>query len=56
VGGGDTYFAQGSTNGLMPNLMKDRAAGLAAFHVDMREYMENLTIVSMSEFGRRASE
>jgi uncharacterized protein (DUF1501 family) len=56
VGGWDTHFAQGSTSGLMPNLMKDLAEGLAAFHADMFEYMSNLTIVTMSEFGRRASE
>jgi uncharacterized protein (DUF1501 family) len=56
VGGWDTHFAQGATSGLMPNLMKDLAEGLAAFHADMREHMGNLTIVTMSEFGRRASE
>ena len=56
VGGWDTHFAQGSTSGLMPNLMKDLADGLAAFHADMHNHMENLTIVTMSEFGRRASE
>ncbi len=56
VGGWDTHFAQGSTSGLMPNLMKDLAEGLAAFHADMFEYMNSLTTVTMSEFGRRASE
>jgi uncharacterized protein (DUF1501 family) len=56
VGGWDTHFAQGSTSGLMPNLMKDLAEGLAAFHADMHDHMRNLTIVTMSEFGRRASE
>jgi uncharacterized protein (DUF1501 family) len=56
VGGWDTHFAQGSTSGLMPNLMKDLADGLAAFHADMFEYMNHLTVVTMSEFGRRASE
>jgi uncharacterized protein (DUF1501 family) len=56
VGGWDTHFAQGSTSGLMPNLMKDLADGLAAFHADMHDRMGNLTIVTMSEFGRRASE
>jgi uncharacterized protein (DUF1501 family) len=56
VGGWDTHFAQGSTSGLMPNLMKDLADGLAAFHADMHDHMEKLTIVTMSEFGRRASE
>jgi uncharacterized protein (DUF1501 family) len=56
VGGWDTHFAQGSTSGLMPNLMKDLADGLAAFHADMRDHLSQLTTVTMSEFGRRASE
>lgn len=56
LGGWDTHFAQGSVNGLMPNLMKDLADGLAAFHADMQDHMNNLTTVTMSEFGRRASE
>jgi uncharacterized protein (DUF1501 family) len=56
VGGWDTHFAQGSTSGLMPNLMKDLADGIAAFHADMQEHMNQLTTVTMSEFGRRASE
>jgi len=56
VGGWDTHFAQGSVTGLMPNLMKDLAEGLAAFHADMQDHMNQLTTVTMSEFGRRASE
>ena len=56
VGGWDTHFAQGSTSGLMPNLLRDLAEGLAAFHADMHDHMRTLTIVTMSEFGRRASE
>lgn len=56
VGGWDTHFAQGSTSGLMPNLMQDLADGLAAFHADMQTHMQDLTVVTMSEFGRRASE
>jgi uncharacterized protein (DUF1501 family) len=56
VGGWDTHFAQGVTSGLMPNLMQDLADGLAVFHADMHENLQKLTIVTMSEFGRRASE
>jgi len=56
VGGWDTHFAQGSVNGQMPNLMGDLAEGMAAFHADMQDHMKQLTIVTMSEFGRRASE
>ena len=56
VGGWDTHFAQGSVLGQMPNLMKDLADGLAAFHADMFDHMNRITTVTMSEFGRRASE
>lgn len=56
VGGWDTHFGQGSTDGLMPNLMKDLSDGLAAFHADMFDHMNGMTTVTMSEFGRRASE
>jgi len=40
----------------MPNLMKDLAEGLAAFHADMADHMNQLTTVTMSSLGRRASE
>jgi len=56
LGGWDTHFTQGSMTGLMPNLMKDLAEGLAAFHADMADHMNKLTTVTMSEFGRRADE
>jgi uncharacterized protein (DUF1501 family) len=56
VGGWDTHFAQGASTGQMANLMKDLAEGLAAFHADMFDHMPQLTTVTMSEFGRRASE
>jgi uncharacterized protein (DUF1501 family) len=56
LGGWDTHFAQGSSTGLMPGLMKDLADGLAAFHADMFDHMDQMTTVTMSEFGRRASE
>jgi uncharacterized protein (DUF1501 family) len=56
LGGWDTHFAQGSTEGLMANLIRDLGDGLAAFHADLRDHMNRLTVVTMSEFGRRAAE
>lgn len=56
VGGWDTHFAQGGSEGLMANLMADLGEGLAAFHGDMIDQMKSTTIVVMSEFGRRAYE
>ncbi len=56
VGGWDTHFAQGATVGLMVGLMADLAQGLGAFHADLHAHMKNVTVVVMSEFGRRVQE
>ncbi len=56
LGGWDTHFAQGASEGQMANLIRDLGDGLAAFHAELRDHLDSLTIVSMSEFGRRASE
>ncbi len=56
VGGWDTHIAQGGSEGLMANLMRGLAEGLAAFYLDLTEYTDKITIVVMSEFGRRLEE
>jgi uncharacterized protein (DUF1501 family) len=56
LGGWDTHFAQGSSEGIMANLASELAQGLAALHSDLHYYMRNLTVVVMTEFGRRAHE
>ncbi len=54
--GWDTHFAQGVQVGLMPRLMTDLANGLAAFYEEMLDHADKLTVVVMTEFGRRAYE
>lgn len=56
VGGWDTHFSQGGSEGLMAGLLADLASGLAALHADLVDYMSDLTVVVMSEFGRRVQE
>lgn len=56
LGGWDTHFAQGGSEGLMANLLNELGSGLAALHTDLFDYANRLTIVVMSEFGRRAQE
>lgn len=56
LGGWDTHFAQGGTSGWMANLARDLADGLAAFHADLTAQHGRLTVVVMSEFGRRVTE
>jgi uncharacterized protein (DUF1501 family) len=56
LGGWDTHVAQGSTGGQMANLMSDLGQGLAAFYEDILERIDNVTVIVMSEFGRRLQE
>ena len=49
-GGWDTHIWQ---NGRFPNLVDGLSRSLAAFWADMGEFQDRLTIVVMSEFGRR---
>ncbi|MBK8990100.1 MAG: DUF1501 domain-containing protein [Chloroflexi bacterium] len=56
LGGWDTHFGQGGSNGLMAGLLADLGQGLAAFHADLLDYMGHISVVVMSEFGRRVFE
>jgi len=56
LGGWDTHFAQGGTEGLMAGLLSDLSRGLAALHTDLLDDLQGLTVVVMTEFGRRAAE
>ncbi len=55
-GGWDTHANEGNQGGQMFNLMSDLASGLEAFHLDMLGQMNSMTLLLMSEFGRRADE
>ena len=55
--GWDTHVQQGVFSGAMFNLMTNLAQGLAAFHADINAGNgRNVTVVAMSEFGRRLLE
>ncbi len=56
LGGWDTHAQQGSVEGDQALLMLQLAGGLAAFHQDMGADMNRVTVVVMSEFGRRLAE
>lgn len=56
LGGWDTHFGQGGSQGLMASLLSDLGTGLAAFHADMLDHINKVTVVVMSEFGRRVKE
>lgn len=56
LGGWDTHANQGSIEGTQAQLMTQLADGLAAFHEDMGVEMDRITVMVMSEFGRRLEE
>ncbi|HEX4031221.1 MAG TPA: DUF1501 domain-containing protein [Terracidiphilus sp.] len=56
VTGWDTHHAQGGVNGQLANRLGDFSASIAAFWRDMGDSAENITLVTMSEFGRTARE
>lgn len=53
LGGWDTHFAQTAQ---LDRLLRDLAEGLAALHRDLFDQMGRVTVVCVSEFGRRAAE
>ncbi len=54
IGGWDTHQNQGSVNGQLANRLKEFSESIAAFWKDMGDDAENITLVTMSEFGRTA--
>lgn len=56
IGGWDTHEYQGGADGQMAGLLDDFARGMAAFYADLHDEMPHITVVSMSEFGRRVEE
>lgn len=54
IGGWDTHQNQGNVNGQLANRLKEFADSIAAFWKDMGPDAENITLVTMSEFGRTA--
>ena len=56
VAGWDTHVNQGGVNGQLANRLRDFSDSIAAFWRDMGDEAENITLVTMSEFGRTAHE
>jgi uncharacterized protein (DUF1501 family) len=56
LGGWDTHFFQGSTSGLQADLIRQLGGGLAAFDRDLGTQRDRVTILVMTEFGRRSYE
>ena len=53
-GGWDTHFNQGSANGALARNLKDFSDSIAVFWKDLEAYQDDVTIMTMTEFGRTA--
>jgi uncharacterized protein (DUF1501 family) len=54
VGGWDTHQNQGGVNGQLADRLREFSSAIAVFWQDMGDDAENITLVTMSEFGRTA--
>ncbi len=56
VGGWDHHVNEGGVQGQLGNLLGKFGGALAAFHQDLGDQMEDVVVLTMSEFGRTARE
>ncbi len=56
AGGWDTHVNEGASRGQLANLLRDFSQSIAAFVTDLGQQMDDVIILTMSEFGRTARE
>jgi uncharacterized protein (DUF1501 family) len=56
IGGWDHHVNEGGARGQLANLLRQFGAGLAAFARDLGDRMDDVVLVTLSEFGRTAAE
>lgn len=56
LGGWDTHVAQGAEDGRLGRLLDELGRGLRAFHDDLGDRMEDVAVLTVSEFGRTVAE
>ena len=56
IGGWDHHVNEGGVQGQLGNILREFGGTLAAFHTDLGAKISDVTVVTMSEFGRTAAE
>lgn len=51
-GGWDTHFNQGAENGIFSRNVNDLSMSIMAFWTDLEQFQDDLTVMTMTEFGR----
>ncbi|HET9478311.1 MAG TPA: DUF1501 domain-containing protein [Pyrinomonadaceae bacterium] len=56
IRGWDTHVNQGNSRGQLANLLQQFSSGLAALYMDLGQRMDDVVVLTMSEFGRTVRE
>ncbi|HEX5886790.1 MAG TPA: DUF1501 domain-containing protein [Pyrinomonadaceae bacterium] len=56
IGGWDTHVNQGNARGQLANLLQQFNSGVAALYQDLGQRMDDVVVLTMSEFGRTVRE
>jgi uncharacterized protein (DUF1501 family) len=56
IGGWDTHVNEGNARGQLSNLLQQFSAGIGALYTDLGQRMDDVVILTMSEFGRTVRE
>jgi uncharacterized protein (DUF1501 family) len=56
IGGWDTHVNQGNARGQLANLLLQFSSAIAAFYQDLGQRMDDVVLLTMSEFGRTVRE
>ncbi len=56
VGGWDHHTAEGASTGQLANLLRQLGSSMAAFHKDLGDRMNDVVVMTMTEFGRTVRE
>lgn len=56
IGGWDTHVNEGNQQGQLSNLLRQFSSAIAALHTDLGQRMDDVIILTMSEFGRTVRE
>ena len=56
IGGWDTHVNEGNQQGQLSNLLRQFSSSIAALYTDLGQRMDDVVILTMSEFGRTVKE
>src|SRR5207237_3334705 len=56
VGGWDTHVNEGNSRGQLGNLLQNFSSAIAALYTDLGQRMDDVVVLTMSEFGRTVRE